>query len=268
MLVILSGSSGSGKNTIINKFLNKSENNKFMLTNTTREIREGEVDGKIYNFVSKEAFQKKIKAKELIEHELIHGNFYGTSWKELNFHIEKGHTIFKDVGVQGTFNIADKCSEKTKVLKIFLYVPKTVLKQRLKLRGENNIQLRMKRFKYENSFIKKYDYVINNINLEKTCNYIEQIININMDSSKIYPVKNLKKISNKKIGAFIEKIKSGKQLKPVKVAITNNGIFLLNGIERYVASVKMKKDLCKIVVEKSKNFVKPNEDEWKSILEN
>ena len=80
MFVILSGSSGVGKNTVI-KEMQKTETNLVMMpTFTTREKREGEVEGAPYFYISKEEFQEKIKNHELIEHEFIHNNYYGSSY--------------------------------------------------------------------------------------------------------------------------------------------------------------------------------------------
>ena len=79
MFVILTGSSGVGKNTVIKNLIE--EDNKFVLmpTYTTRQKREGEIEGNPYFYLTKEEFQDKIKHNDFIEYELIHTNFYGSS---------------------------------------------------------------------------------------------------------------------------------------------------------------------------------------------
>lgn len=78
MLIIISGSAGVGKNTVITKILEKHPNIKLMQTCTTRPPRK--TDGAMHNpyiYVTKEDFENKIKNGELFEHEEIHQNFYG-----------------------------------------------------------------------------------------------------------------------------------------------------------------------------------------------
>lgn len=81
MLVILSGSSGVGKNTVINKILEENSNIELMPTMTTREMRDGEEPGKPYAFVSKEEFEQMIENGELLEYQIVHGFYYGTPKK-------------------------------------------------------------------------------------------------------------------------------------------------------------------------------------------
>ncbi len=105
---------------------------------------------------------------------------YGTSRKLLNERIESGKIIIKDIDVNGTEALVDLLKEDTKVVTIFLRVPKDELKRRLENRIDHlspkEIQLRLNRFDYEESKIGIYDYVIKNDNLEKTLSIIETII--------------------------------------------------------------------------------------------
>lgn len=72
MLVVLSGSSGVGKNTIINKIITDNCNIELMPTITTREIRPGEEPGKPYVYVTKNEFERMIENNELIEYQVVH----------------------------------------------------------------------------------------------------------------------------------------------------------------------------------------------------
>ena len=82
MIYIITGPSGVGKNTIINELANKIDIN-FVVSHTTREIRENEIDGVDYHFVSLEKFQNMISNNEFIEFEEFNNNYYGTSIEEL-----------------------------------------------------------------------------------------------------------------------------------------------------------------------------------------
>ena len=77
MIILLSGSSSCGKNTVIKELIKKHDNIKYIHTFTSREKRAGESEGNPYFFISKEEFQNKIKTNDFYEHELIHNNFYG-----------------------------------------------------------------------------------------------------------------------------------------------------------------------------------------------
>ena len=180
MLVILSGVSGSGKDTIKKELINRMENVESLASFTSREPREGEVPGQTYNYVSKEEFEKMIKNGEFYEYDIHHNNYYGTSRKLLNEKMKSGKIIVKDIDVNGTEHLIDLLGKDTKIVTIFLRVPKEELKRRIEQREENvspqDVILRLNRFDYEESKISLYDYVLKNNNLEKTVQIIMTII--------------------------------------------------------------------------------------------
>ncbi len=179
MLVIISGCSGVGKGTVIGELLKKIPNSQFLKTCTTRKIRESEcgADEKCpYIFVTKEEFDQKIKDDQFIEYEEIHKNFYGMLKQTVNSIIGSDKIYFKDFGVLGKLNVSRYLEGKEKVLSIFLTAPRDELVKRLKQRGEADIDLRLSRMEFEMSYISHYDYVINNINLDKTVKKIEALI--------------------------------------------------------------------------------------------
>lgn len=180
MLVILSGVSGSGKDTIKKELINRMENVESMASYTSREPREGEIPGQTYNYVSKAEFEKMIKNDEFYEYDIHHNNYYGTSRKLLNEKIKSGKIIVKDIDVNGTEHLIELLGKDTKIVTIFLRVPKEELKRRIEQREENvspqDVILRLNRFDYEESKISLYDYVLKNNNLEKTVQIIMTII--------------------------------------------------------------------------------------------
>lgn len=179
MLVIISGCSGVGKGTVINELIKRNPNTEFLKTCTTRKKRDNESlseDNCPYCFISKEEFDRKIKNDEFIEYEEIHKNFYGMLKSTVNEIPNSSKIFFKDFGVLGKINISRYLQDKTKVISIFLTVPREILVERLKNRGESDIDLRLSRMEFELSYINQYDYVIKNIHLEKTVKKIEAII--------------------------------------------------------------------------------------------
>lgn len=180
MLVLLSGVSGAGKDTIKQELLKRMDNITTMPSYTDRPPRPGEVDGGVYNFVTTEEFEQKIKNNEFYEYSVHHEHYYGTSKKILNEKIANGKIIVKDIEVNGTENLIKLLKDDIKIVTIFLRVPKDELRRRLEHRIEKaslkEIELRLNRFDYEESKIGLYDYVLKNDDLEKTVQIIMTII--------------------------------------------------------------------------------------------
>lgn len=188
MLVVLSGVSGSGKDTIKKALIARMSNVESLPSYTDKAPREGEIPGQVYNFVTKEEFEKMIANNEFYEYDVHHEHYYGTSRTLLNQKIKSGKVIVKDIDVNGTINLVNLLKDDTRVITIFLKVPKEILKSRLEKRMETpdykEITLRLNRFDYEESKIGMYDYVIKNNDLEKTINIIEEIIQSELKITK------------------------------------------------------------------------------------
>ena len=185
MLVILSGVSGSGKDTIKKELIKRMENVETLSSFTSRPMRDGEVEGEAYYFVTKDQFEEMIKKDEFYEYDIHHDNYYGTSIKLLNEKIKSGKIIVKDIDVNGTENLKKLLKDEVKIITIFLRVPKKELNRRLEQRGQEKtpgeIILRLNRLDYEESKISKYDYVLKNNDLEKTVQIIMTIIKYEYD---------------------------------------------------------------------------------------
>ena len=180
MLVLLSGVSGSGKDTIKKELLKRMDNVVTMPSYTDRSPREGELELGIYNFVTTEEFEAKIKEGEFYEYSVHHEHYYGTSRTVLNERKNSGKIIVKDIDVNGAENLVSLLKDDVKIVTIFLRVPKEELRSRLEEReGKEKIkeiELRLNRFDYEESKIGIYDYVLKNNDLEKIVQIIMTII--------------------------------------------------------------------------------------------
>ena len=188
MLALLSGVSGAGKDTIKKELIKRMDNVTSMPSYTDRKPREGEVDGQIYNFITTEEFENKIKENEFYEYSVHHEHYYGTSKKILDENMKSGKIIVKDIEVNGTENLLKLLKDNIDIVTIFLRVPKEEVRKRLEHRVEKasikEIELRMNRFDYEESKIGMYDYIIKNNDLEKTVQIIMTII------ENVYNLKN------------------------------------------------------------------------------
>lgn len=180
MLLILSGVAGSGKDTIKKEVIKRMENVESLPSYTSRPQRPGDINGQTYCFVTKEEFEKMLENDEFYEYDVHHNNYYGTSKKFLNDKIASGKIIVKDIDVNGTEHLKEILKNDTKVVTVFLKVPKEELKRRLENRidkpGPDEVKLRLNRFDYEESKIGLYDYVLKNNDLEKTVQIIMTII--------------------------------------------------------------------------------------------
>lgn len=188
MLVILSGVAGAGKDTIKKELINRMENVTSLPSYTSRQKREGDIEGSTYYFVTKEKFEEMLERDELYEYDIHHNAYYGSSKKILNEKIASGKVIVKDIDVNGTEKLKELLKNETKVVTIFLRVPKKELEKRLMERidkpNPEEIKLRLNRFDYEESRIGIYDYVIKNNDLEKTVQIIKTIIENELRISK------------------------------------------------------------------------------------
>ena len=180
MLVLLSGVSGAGKDTIKKQLISRMNNVESLPSYTDRVPRANDIPGVTYNFVDTEEFERMIKDGELYEYSVHHEHYYGTSRKLLNEKIKEGKIIVKDIEVNGVENLLKLLKDEQKIVTIFLRVPKEILRERLQKRIDKpslkEIQLRLNRFDYEESKIRMYDYIIKNNDLEKTVQIIMTII--------------------------------------------------------------------------------------------
>ncbi len=165
-LIVFSAPSGCGKGTMLAEIL-KDEKFYVSVSATTRQPRDGEIDGVNYHFISKEEFLKKIDENDFIEHAEYCNNFYGTLKSEVDNKLEKGINVILEIEVQGAMKIRDIRPDA-----IFVFVaPPSIseLRRRLKKRGtesEEVIEERISKAAGEIMLAENYDYVIVNAALE------------------------------------------------------------------------------------------------------
>jgi len=176
MLIVLSGPSGVGKGTIC-KDLIEHFNAWLSISVTTRNKRDGEVDGKDYFFVTKEDFEQKIKDNDFLEYATYNNNYYGTLKSKINEKLDNKIDVFAEIEVNGARNI--KKIYKDSVLIYILPPSLKELEKRLRGRNtedEETIKNRMNITKEEIKQINIYDYAVVNDDLEKTIENIKKII--------------------------------------------------------------------------------------------
>ncbi|MCR4925125.1 MAG: guanylate kinase [Clostridiales bacterium] len=163
MLIILSGPSGSGKDTILTELSKRDSNVQVSISLTTRPARDWEIDGFHYFFMTEEQFQEKLKNNEVLEYAKYGQNYYGTPKGPIDKWLEEGKTVILKIEVQGAEKIRKVYPD---VISIFLMPPSMeVLEERLRCReseDEEDIQRRLKIAKDEINRSNEYDYVVFN----------------------------------------------------------------------------------------------------------
>lgn len=176
-IVVLSGFSGVGKNTIINSLRGSYPSLVYIPSMTTRDMREGESEGFPYFFVSKEEFKERIEKNYFIEYEGIHGNWYGTPKDKYYEAIQENSLVVKDIDVNGAISMKEEFGKST--LLVYIEPPSIeALKQRLIDRGDNmdDIIRRLKRVDFEASKKPFFDETVVNDKLDNAIRQCESII--------------------------------------------------------------------------------------------
>ena len=131
MLVLLSGVSGSGKDTIKKELIKRVANVVSLPSFTDRSPREGEIEGQEYHFVTTEKFKDMIENHELYEYDIHHDHYYGTSRKIMNEKIKSGKIIVKDIDVNGVEGTVVKISLMFTKLRTYknemIFIPNSVV---------------------------------------------------------------------------------------------------------------------------------------------
>jgi len=184
-LFIVSGPSGAGKTTLINKVREQLRPLNlelyFSVSHTTRRPRQGEVEGKAYYFVTNETFRRMIDNGEFLEWAHVHEQLYGTSKMEVLSRLRRGEDVILDIDYQGARQIANDVELSERSLNVFIFPPSLdILEQRLRDRGLNSdqeIETRLRKAIDEIDAGKEfYHYVIINDDLAVATECLEAAI--------------------------------------------------------------------------------------------
>ncbi len=194
---IISGPSGSGKDTLMKKIFERLPELAFSISSITRSMRPGEIEGEKYNFISRERFLEMIANDELLEHNEFVGNFYGTPKAPVIDCIEKGQDMLIEVDVNGAVQIRSKMPD---VISIFIMPPSLeVLKKRLTGRGTDSAEVIEKRLTEalrEIAGSVDYDYIVVNDDLDVAVNDFVNIISVDKFKTELN-LELINKILNK-----------------------------------------------------------------------
>ncbi|MBQ0146065.1 MAG: guanylate kinase, partial [Lachnospiraceae bacterium] len=163
LLVIVSGFSGAGKGSIVRGLIRKHDNYALSVSATTRQPRDGEIDGRDYFFISKSQFEKMIAEDRLLEFAKYVDNYYGTPADYVEGMLNQGKDVILEIEMQGAMKV--KCRIPEAVTVFVSTKDAETLQARLKGRGTETLEQigkRLERAVEEADLMMHYDYILIN----------------------------------------------------------------------------------------------------------
>jgi guanylate kinase len=174
---VITGPSGVGKGTLISRLLERVPDLELSISATTREPREGEVDGRDYHFLSREEFDRRMEEEDFLEFANYSGNRYGTLRSEVRSRLAEGRSVVLEIEVQGARQVRAAMRESVQV---FIEPPSpAVLRQRLESRGTDSpeaIDSRLEVAEQELAAADEFAYRVVNDDLDRASAELEEIV--------------------------------------------------------------------------------------------
>ncbi|MHB1016933.1 MAG: guanylate kinase [Coriobacteriia bacterium] len=176
-LFIISGPSGAGKGTLVDRLVTRVSGLWVSVSATTRAPRPGEVDGEDYIFLSREEFQRRIDEEDFLEWAEVHGNRYGTLRSTVEAHLAEGRDVILEIDPQGAFQVKD--SMPSSVL-IFITAPSmSELERRIRKRGaetDEQVRTRLETAERELLLVGTYNHVVENDDVVRATERLADIV--------------------------------------------------------------------------------------------
>jgi guanylate kinase len=176
-LLVVSGPSGAGKGSLVERLLKARKECVYSISATTRPMRAGEQNGVQYEFVTREEFERRRSAGYFLEWAEVHGQFYGTPARFVDEQVKQSRVVVLEVDVQGGASVRRARPDSVSV---FVSPPSfAVLRERLLRRGTDSaevVERRMRNAPGEMAHYKDYDYVVMNDELEKAAHRLIHIM--------------------------------------------------------------------------------------------
>ncbi len=187
MLLVISGPSGAGKGTLVERLLSRDPSFCFSVSVTTREKRRTEIEDVHYHFISEAEYDKLLEEDAFLEHACVHAHRYGTLKSEVYSRMEQGQNVLLDIDPQGARAVMEK--EKDCVSVFILPPSYHDLKVRLHTRNTENdaeIQRRLSNARGEIEQMNRYRYLVVNDDLELACEQLMAIVRAEKQNSVRY----------------------------------------------------------------------------------
>ncbi|MCR4875743.1 MAG: guanylate kinase [Clostridiales bacterium] len=190
MLLVISGPSGAGKGTLVERLLSRDPSFCFSVSVTTREKRRTEIEDVHYHFISEAEYDKLLEEDAFLEHACVHAHRYGTLKSEVYSRMEQGQNVLLDIDPQGAREVMTK---EPDCVSVFILPPSyNELKVRLHSRNTENageIQRRLNNARGEIAQMNRYRYLIVNDDLDLAYDQLSAIVRAEKQNSvRYFPV--------------------------------------------------------------------------------
>lgn len=182
VLIVISGPSGSGKGTVVERICDLAPEHVVSVSSTTRGPRDGEVHGVHYNFIDRAEFESYIANDMMLEYTVYCDNYYGTPKKAVYDYLEEGRNVILEIEVDGATQVKERYPDAI----LIMLVPPTYASLEARLRGrkdpvpEEVIRKRLNKAKVELEQLDKYGYLVVNYDnaSEKAAQDILEIVSV------------------------------------------------------------------------------------------
>ena len=187
MLLVISGPSGAGKGTLVDKLLKKDPSFRFSVSVTTREKRKNEIEDVHYHFISEAEYDKLLEQDAFLEHASVHAHRYGTLKSEVFERMERGQNVLLDIDPQGARTVMEKVPD---CVSVFILPPSfSELKVRLHTRNTEKpeeIERRLNNARGEIAQMSRYRYLIVNDDLDLAFEQLTAVVRAEKQNSSRY----------------------------------------------------------------------------------
>ena len=186
-LLVISGPSGAGKGTLVDKLLKKDPSFRFSVSVTTREKRKNEIEDVHYHFISEAEYDKLLEQDAFLEHASVHAHRYGTLKSEVFERMERGQNVLLDIDPQGARTVMEKVPD---CVSVFILPPSfSELKVRLHTRNTEKpeeIERRLNNARGEIAQMSRYRYLIVNDDLDLAFEQLTAVVRAEKQNSSRY----------------------------------------------------------------------------------
>ncbi|MDY0340515.1 MAG: guanylate kinase [Coriobacteriia bacterium] len=176
-LFIISGPSGAGKGTLVDRLVTRVPGLQVSTSATTRAPRPGEIDGDDYVFLSSDEFQRRVDEGAFLEWAEVHGNRYGTLRSTVEERLSKGCDVILEIDPQGAFQVKDVLPSS---VLIFITAPSmTELERRIRKRGaesDDEVRMRLETAERELRLVGTYHHVVENDDVSLATERLAEIV--------------------------------------------------------------------------------------------